>query len=50
MIVEPRNASALAKAIFEFFDENREDAFIEGIKKREYKFSWDRMREALEED
>ncbi len=49
-VVEPRNAKALAKAIYEFFEENRGKSYVEGIEKYEYKFSWDRMREALEED
>ena len=49
LIVEPNDDEGLSKAISCFFDEALEDKLVEGIKDREYRFSWDRMREALEE-
>ncbi len=48
MIVPPFDDDALADAISKYFDEGRKDRYIKGISEREYRFSWDRMTEALE--
>ncbi len=48
MIVPPFDDDALADAICKYFDEGRKDRYIKGISEREYRFSWDRMTEALE--
>lgn len=48
MIVPPFDDEALADAICKYFDEGRKDRYIKGISEREYRFSWDRMTEALE--
>ena len=48
MIVPPFDDDALADAICKYFDEGRKDRYIKGIREREYRFSWDRMTEALE--
>ena len=48
VIVDPFDDEALAKAIYMYFSENKKEEYIRGIKEREYRFSWDRMAEALE--
>lgn len=48
MIVPHLDDEALADAIFRYFSEGRKDRYIKGITGREYRFSWDRMTEALE--
>ena len=48
VIVEPFDDEALAEAIFNYFNDNKKEEYIRGIKEREYRFSWDRMAEALE--
>ena len=47
VIVEPFDDEALAEAIFKYFNDNKKEEYIQGIKDREYRFSWDRMAEAL---
>ena len=46
-IVEPFDDEALALAIYRYFDGNKKEEYIRGITEREYRFSWDRMAEAL---
>ncbi len=46
-IVEPFDDEALAGAIYRYFEEDKQERYIKGIKEREYRFSWDRMTEAL---
>lgn len=46
-IVEPKNPDALAEAIQKFYIENRD--FTKEIKDAQYKFSWERMVETIEE-
>lgn len=48
VIVEPFDDEALAEAIYKYFNDNKKEEYIRGIKEREYRFSWDRMAEALE--
>ncbi len=47
-IVEPNNPKALADAIERFFTENKAEEFKEHISEEAYRFSWDRMTEAIE--
>lgn len=47
MIVPPFDDEALAEAIYRYFNENRMERYVQGISEREYRFSWDRMTEAL---
>ena len=47
VIVEPFDDEALAEAIYEYFDKGKEEEMTRGIEEREYRFSWDRMTEAL---
>jgi glycosyltransferase involved in cell wall biosynthesis len=47
VIVEPFDDNALAKAIYDYFVFNRQEEYTQGIIEREYRFSWDRMTEAL---
>ncbi len=47
VIIEPFDDRALADAIYKYFSENKKDDYIRGIRDREYRFSWDRMTEAL---
>ncbi len=46
-IVEPFDDEALALAIYKYFDGDKKEEYIRGITEREYRFSWDRMAEAL---
>ena len=48
-IVEPFDDEALAKAIYDYFEDDKQEAYTRGIIEHEYRFSWDRMVEALEE-
>ena len=48
VIVEPFDDDALAEAIFDFFNDDKKEEYVRGIKERAYRFSWDRMAEALE--
>ena len=46
-IVEPKNPKALAEAVIRFFDENKSEEFTENVRKEAYRYSWDRMNEAV---
>jgi glycosyltransferase involved in cell wall biosynthesis len=48
-VVPPKNPQAVANAAVRFFAENKAAIFEENVKKEAYKYSWDRMREAVEE-
>lgn len=48
-VVEAKNPKALAAAVIDFYKNEREAELIEGVKQEAYRFSWDRMREAIEE-
>lgn len=48
-VVEAKNPKALADAVIDFYEKGREAELIEGVKQEAYRFSWDRMREAIEE-
>ena len=50
VIVEPFDDDALAEAIFKYFNDNKKEEYVRGIKEREYRFSWERMAEALEQE
>lgn len=45
-VVEPK-ASAVADALVDFFENNREAEFIEGTKTEKEKYSWDKLTTAL---
>lgn len=47
VIIEPLDDEALAEAIYKYFKYDKKDEYTQGIKEREYRFSWDRMAEAL---
>ena len=48
-VVEEKNPKKLAEAIINFYEGEREKEFIEGVRKEAERFSWDRMRETIEE-
>ncbi|HOO27493.1 MAG TPA: glycosyltransferase, partial [Lachnospiraceae bacterium] len=48
MIVEPCDARQLADAISRFFEEHKAEEYEKNIRENEYRFSWERMREAIE--
>lgn len=48
-IVPPKDPQAIADAAVRFFEGNNAAAFEENVKKEAYKYSWDRMRETVEE-
>jgi len=48
-LVSPGSSSELAKAIVKFFENKKSGEFIENIKKENYRFSWDRIVDAIEE-
>lgn len=47
-VAEPCNPQALAEGVIRFFEEEKEEEFRENIKKEAYRFSWERMGEAVE--
>ena len=49
LIVEPFDDKALAEAIYKYFEEDKQEAYVRGIIEHEYRFSWDRMVETLEQ-
>lgn len=48
-IVESENADAIADAVVDFFENDKAEAFIQGVKEEAYRFSWERMVEIVEE-
>lgn len=48
-VVEEKNPKKLAEAIIDFYEKDREKDFIEGVRKEAERFSWDRMRETIED-
>ncbi len=46
-VVEPRNPGALAKAVIQYFEGKKEVGFTENVRKGAYRFSWDRISEAV---
>lgn len=47
-IVEARDSEAIAEAVQKFFEGNKAEDFARNIKNEEYKYSWDRMTELVE--
>ncbi len=47
-LVPPADPAALARAIIRFFAENRAPAFAAAVAQEKWKYSWDRMAEAVE--
>ena len=45
-VVEP-NPSSIADALVDFYDNNRHDVFIEGVKEEKKKYAWSNMTEAI---
>lgn len=48
-VVESRSPGALAEAVIKFYSENKEKEFASNVRQEAYRFSWDRMVEAIEE-
>lgn len=48
-VVESKNDAQIAEKIVQFFEENKAEDFKRGIEEEAYKYSWDRMREVIEE-
>lgn len=48
-IVKPCDEKALAEAVIKYYRNNDEEAFTQAIRQQAYRFSWDRMREIIEE-
>ena len=48
-VVEEKNPQKLAEAIIDFYENDREKEFMEGVRQEAERFSWDRMRETIEE-
>jgi D-inositol-3-phosphate glycosyltransferase len=47
-VVKPQ-PQEIANAIVDFFDNNRKESFVEGVRKEKEKFSWEKMTEAIRE-
>ncbi|MBW6482386.1 MAG: glycosyltransferase [Vicingaceae bacterium] len=45
-VVEP-NANAVANALVDFFNNHRENDFIEGVKQEKEKYNWNKLTEAI---
>ena len=48
-LVSPESSSDIATAIIKFFHKKQAEEFAENIKKDNYRFSWDRMVEVIED-
>lgn len=48
-LVEPQNPNQIAGAIVDFFTNNREVVFADGIEREKYKYSWERMECVINE-
>ena len=48
-VVEPQNPEVLADAVVNYYENKKEKEFVENVKKETERFSWDRMREMIEE-
>ena len=48
-VVESQNPDELARAVVKFFAEEKAEEFEIHIKAEEYKFSWDRIVEVIED-
>ena len=48
-IVEVNNDSELAKKTIQFFKEDNYEKFKDGIEKQDYRYSWDRLSEVVED-
>ncbi len=48
-LVQHRSSHKIAEAIIKFFSEGNVEEFRENVKKENYKFSWDRMVDVIEE-
>ena len=48
-VVEKMNSSAIAKAVVKYFAEEKQCEFTANVKNEEYRFSWDRMVETVED-
>lgn len=48
-IVEPKNSELLGNKIVEFFGENREKEFVNGVIEEQPKYSWERMVDIIEQ-
>ncbi|MCX4320880.1 MAG: glycosyltransferase family 4 protein, partial [Lachnospiraceae bacterium] len=48
-VVEPGDPEALAEAVVKFFREKKGSAFRENVRQEAGRFSWERMRETIEE-
>lgn len=47
-VIEPENSQELAQAVIEFYDGEKEAVFTGNIKKKAYRFSWERMGEVVD--
>lgn len=47
-VVEEKNPRKLADAIIDFYENKKEEEFIENVKQEAERFSWERMRETIE--
>lgn len=48
-LVSPKSSTEIARAIIKFFQKKQAEEFIENIKKNNYRFSWDRIVDVIEE-
>lgn len=48
-VIEAKNPKAIAEAVEKFYAEGKAGDFYKGVKEEAYRFSWDRMRESIEE-
>ena len=48
-VVESKNPEQIADAVIRYFKEEKAEEFAQNVKAEEYKYSWDRMTEVVEE-
>ena len=48
-IVPPRDSSKLAEIVCKYFSDSKKIDFVSEIRKEQFKYSWERIRECIEE-
>lgn len=46
-LVEPQNPEQIADAIIDFYTKNRAEAFMDGIEREKYRYSWEQMENVI---
>lgn len=47
-VVEAKNVNALAEAVIKYFEEGKEEEFVQNVQKEAWRFQWERLVEKIE--